>query len=328
MSNKHQCDLCHEFFSDEKKFNSHINRITGCIGYHRIKQLLSDAKKQYVQTIEKTKILQKLEKLQKNLQSLTTEYLLIKNNIKNKQTNENNTQITIENDVNDVPVKTVNLVKKEKKRKIHDDCLALNNRIENEICYETIKQLQDINLIEEYKSSKSVKNEIEKLRSILLKYTDKSKEILNEYIMELIPPGLKGAIRGNRFNNIIKEKILSFELNDDYEVSFEKKCEKKMTNEIPDWYIMHKPTNKVLIGMNQLDLWSGGQQINRGFNYLKNNNLNTTSSKLLCVVCNHVSIFNKTNKTYELFKIGFSNNTLCYINNLQNIVYSFFNISL
>jgi hypothetical protein len=38
-----------------------------------------------------------------------------------------------------------------------------------------------------------------------------------------------------------------------------------MTTEIPDWYILEKSTGKVIIGMNQLDLWSGGQQINRGF---------------------------------------------------------------
>jgi len=31
------------------------------------------------------------------------------------------------------------------------------------------------------------------------------------------------------------------------------------------------------------------------------------------------------NKAYKLFEIGFENNTLCYLNNLQNIIISYFN---
>ena len=40
--------------------------------------------------------------------------------------------------------------------------------------------------------------------------------------------------------------------------------------------------------MNQAALWGGGQQINRGFKYLINNELNTENGKLLCVVCNEI----------------------------------------
>jgi hypothetical protein len=46
--------------------------------------------------------------------------------------------------------------------------------------------------------------------------------------------------------------------------------------------------------MNQLDLWSGGQQTNRGSKYLFDNKLNTEKTKLLCVVCNDTTI--KTTK--------------------------------
>ena len=41
-------------------------------------------------------------------------------------------------------------------------------------------------------------------------------------------------------------------------ICFEKQCSIINTSEKPDWYILDK--NKVLIGMNQLDLW-GGQQL-------------------------------------------------------------------
>jgi len=204
----------------------------------------------------------------------------------------------------------------------------INKRIKEEICYNTIEKLTDINLIDEYTNSISVKNEIKKLSNILEKYIDEEikQKIIQEYLFELIPTGTKGVIRGNKFNNIVKEFILRLELNiDRFEICFEKKCNQHITSEIPDWYILEKITNKIIIGMNQLDLWKGGQQINRGFKYIENNKHNNNESKLLCVICNEIQFKSKNNKIYKLFEIGFQNNTLCYLNNLQNIIVSFFN---
>jgi len=78
--------------------------------------------------------------------------------------------------------------------------------------------------------------------------------------------------------------------------------------------------------MNQLDLWNGGHQINRGFKYIENNKHNTDNSKLLCVICNDIYFKTNKNKIYKLFKIGFENNTLTYLNNLGNIINSYFNL--
>ena len=77
--------------------------------------------------------------------------------------------------------------------------------------------------------------------------------------------------------------------------------------------------------MNQLDLWRGGQQLNRGLKYIENNKHNTEYSKLLYVICNKIQFKNNKNKAYKIFEIGFKNNTLCYLNNLQNIIISYFN---
>jgi hypothetical protein len=76
--------------------------------------------------------------------------------------------------------------------------------------------------------------------------------------------------------------------------------------------------------MNQLDIWNGGQQLNRGFKYIENNKHNNENSKLLCVVCNKIQFTTNKNKAFKLFKIGFENNTLCYLNNLINIIKSYF----
>ena len=204
----------------------------------------------------------------------------------------------------------------------------INTRITQEVCHETLEKLTDVKLLCDYKDCKSVKNEIKKLSEVLGKYIDEEtkQKIIQEYLLQLIPAGTKGVIRGNKFNNIVKQFITKLELDADrFDIYFEKICEGHFTTEIPDWYILEKLTNKIIIGMNQLDLWGGGQQLNRGFKYIENNKHNNVNSKLLCVVCNEIQFKSKKNKAYKLFETGFENNTLCYLNNLQNIITSYFN---
>ena len=208
------------------------------------------------------------------------------------------------------------------------DLNYINNRINKEVCNDTINKLKDIYLLNKYKECKSVQNEIKKLIDILEKYSIESnikKSILDDYLLELIPAGTKGVIRGNKFNSIVKDTINNLKLDcERFEICFEKKCELSITSEIPDWYILEKSIGKVIIGMNQLDLTSGGQQINRGYKYLIDNKNNTEKSKLLCVICNHIQ-FKTYNKKYKLFEVGFLNNTLTYIKNIENIINSYFN---
>ena len=159
------------------------------------------------------------------------------------------------------------ILEKNNKDNINVNVDYINNRIANEICYDTINKLKDTYLINEYIECKSVQNEIKKLELILEKYnieTNKIELILNDYRLELIPAGTKGVIRGNKFNSIVKDTINNLKLNNDrFEIFFEKQCEICITSEKPDWYILEKSTGKVIIRMNQLDLFGGGQQINR-----------------------------------------------------------------
>jgi len=204
----------------------------------------------------------------------------------------------------------------------------INARIKQEICYDSLSNLTEQALMNEYRNCASVQNEINKLVQVLEKYTDKetNEKIIEEYLLELIPAGTKGVIRGNKFNAIVKQFINNLKLDESrFEICFEKKCEDHLTAEIPDWYILEKATHKILIGMNQLDLTSGGHQINRGFKYLIDNKHNNEHSKLLCVICNEIQFKSNKNKAYKLFETGFSNDTLCYLNNLPNIIRSFFN---
>ena len=51
-----------------------------------------------------------------------------------------------------------------------------------------------------------------------------------------------------------------------------------------------------------------------------------TNVKLLCVICNEIKFTNSRNKAYTLFRVGYENNTLCYINNLREIIFEYFNL--
>lgn len=223
-------------------------------------------------------------------------------------------------------ISKISIVYNEDKKYLNID--YINDRINKEICYDTINKLKDLYLIDEYKKCRSVKNAINKLETILKNHNieDKKKLIINDYLLELIPAGTKGVIRGNKFNTIVKNAINNLKLdNKRFEICFEKHYNSYIITERPDWYIKDKKTDKVIIGMNQLDLWNGGQQLNRGFKYLIDNKNNTGKSKLLCVICNEIKFVNNKKKVYKLFETGFHNNTLCYIKNLDTIINKYFN---
>jgi len=208
----------------------------------------------------------------------------------------------------------------------------INNRIGEEICQKTLDSLEDTKLLDTYKECNSVKKSINKLKKILRKHkvSEKQEEdILDDYIINLIPAGTKGVIRGNKFNHLVKNIILEMKLDKKiFDIQFETKHKDYDTSEIPDWYIYNKKSDKIIIGMNQLDLWSGGQQTNRGAKYLLDNPLNTEKSKLLSVVCKKIVLKNEKAKAFKFFEAGFSKDILCYPKGLPKIIKSYFNLNV
>jgi hypothetical protein len=204
----------------------------------------------------------------------------------------------------------------------------INARILNEICNDTLLSLSDTMCLDKYKQCDSLKIKIESLDIILSNNNineEQRKNIISNYILQLISPGLKGIIRGNKFNNIIKDNILSMNLDPTkYEIAFERKSNHYETSEIPDWYILQKETSKIMIGMNQLDLWTGGQQLNRASKYVLNFSDNSDKIRLLCVVANPIKLTSDKNKVFKIFQKGFQDNTLCYLKNLHKIIHMFF----
>lgn len=203
----------------------------------------------------------------------------------------------------------------------------INNEIKKQINKDVLIELTDENLLDDYLKCKSVNNAIDKLINVLKNVgiqDNKITEIKNKYILELIPAGTKGVIRGNKFNQIVKKYITNLNLDEKtYEICFEKRCEYVKTPEIPDWYIKNIKNNKIIIGLNQMDLWRGEQQINRGSKYLIDCKFNNERTKLLCVVCNEIEFKSRKNKAFNFFVIGLKNDTLCYLNNLGTIIKKF-----
>jgi len=212
------------------------------------------------------------------------------------------------------------------------NCDVINERIKEELCSDTIKALSDAELLEKYKESSSLQKNISKLNEVLEKNSieeSQRKQILDNYTLQLIPPGLKGVVRGNKFNHIVKKHILSLQLDKSiFLIDFEKHCDESeyKTAEIPDWYIYKKDTKQFMIGMNQLDLWRGGQQINRGSKYITNFKENSDTLRLVCVIANELVLKSEKNKAFKLFQEGYEKNTLCYLKNLKRIIESFFNL--
>ena len=129
-----------------------------------------------------------------------------------------------------------------------------------------INKLNDMNMYHIYRRSKKLQDVIDKtiesIEKIVPINTDRSRRILRRELMPVLTsPGLKATARGELFNKYIQKLILKHKY---VHAEFEKKT--KYMPEIADWII--RVGDKTYIGYNQLDLWSGGAQINRGAKYI------------------------------------------------------------
>lgn len=218
----------------------------------------------------------------------------------------------------------------EQQNNIDELNLQIRNKYNKNI--EIWKSLDDNTLYDKYIEYPSVKKKINNLKKYLKETNITEQQIANiinnkDFCLEfLIPPGTKGAVRGNEFNNIIKNKILSFTFLDaDYDIQFEKKCSNLTTDEIPDFYILNTKLNKAIIGMNQISLIGGGHQTNRASKYIFNNK-SDNDNKIICLIAEYPELIKSKNKTYKIFSKGFENNILLYLSDLESIIKDHFKI--
>ncbi len=215
------------------------------------------------------------------------------------------------------------------------DIEEMNSRIDETWCKETEERLSYKSLLPKYMVAKSTKNRFKLFEKNLVD-SGASREVIskflsNEEIIEkIIVPGAKGKIRGEEFNTIVKQKIGTFAFlkNDRFDIAFEKHhALATTTSQKPDFYIYDRVSNKIIVGMNQIDLWTGGSQDNRQSNYLCPSK-QTPTQKVLCVVSSYVKVTKRRKTCINVFSVGFRENILCYLNGLETIIRDFFELEL
>ena len=200
---------------------------------------------------------------------------------------------------------------------IHSHC---NREIE--------RQLDDKHIEETCMQQPSVRKEKKRITTILKKeiltITEEQCEKATLALLK-IPPGSKGVVRGNLFNAIIKEELQKMPFyithQKEFSLTFETYHPDFLCQERPDWYLYHIPTKHILIGYNQIDLWTGGQQGNRGSKYIMEDRFHETpNKKILSVICKYYQAKSNTSKPFKLFQKGITTNRLCYAGHIEEIV--------
>jgi hypothetical protein len=140
--------------------------------------------------------------------------------------------------------------------------------------------------IDMFRTFTSVQKRVEHFQKILEQYGVKEENrrrlIVDELFPFLIPPGIKAKYRGDVFNKIVKQTLTRKFGNK--VLSFEKKL--KDFQEIPDWIL--RKNGMTLVGYNQVDIWSGGHQVNRGGKYVMDDyfhrRMKRKNTYVICVV--------------------------------------------
>lgn len=229
--------------------------------------------------------------------------------------------------------KSTEMETKVKLREYKQEIEFLNKEIERTYLASVEESISDEKLLDVYREQQSFQKKMNKIRRDMLSVgieEDKIKAYMNKAILDLVPPQLKAVIRGNLFNQIVKNFIENLELNNnEFVIEFEKQHPEYECSDKPDFYIYHSLSKKLLVGMNQLDLWNGGQQNNRASKYVTDERFHLDHKtdldvRFVSIICNFTRLKTNKEKKFKLFKIGFETKRLCYLNGLKDIIHKFF----
>lgn len=152
------------------------------------------------------------------------------------------------------------------------------------------------------------KSTLDNIIADTIKLSNVRKQLLVERLMShFVHHGIKSSLRGIQFNKEVARKIepltrrrpnIIFSLEPSHKLLFEK----------PDWMLYNTNTRSTLVGYNQIDLWSGGHQINRGAKYILDKALHAKLSrhkiKLIAVVARGPTTLKEGTKKYDIINTG------------------------
>lgn len=145
-----------------------------------------------------------------------------------------------------------------------------------------------------------------------------------------VPPGLKGKVRGDRFNeaiSVLVQKIVAQYPH--LKFHREQQAPGVELTQTPDFYIEDTKTGRVLIGYNQVDLWKGGAQNTRADDYVISDTMHKfPNAKVVSVVYSDKVFgknkFSKKSKVYKIFKAGVEKERMFYPGHLEALVKKYF----
>jgi len=183
----------------------------------------------------------------------------------------------------------------------------LFNRIQNEICYNTINSLSDYQIIQEYKYHKNIYNKLKVINNVLNTYGINDKNIMNDFAYALTPINVLNQLKKDKFNKIVLENINKLELDIKPIIKINKKY---------DWCLSNKKNKKTLYGINIIDI-NKCKKMSEAINNINSYNDNFNNhTNIIYVICNNIYINNLSNRTIEFLQKGFMNNKVCYIKGL------------
>lgn len=194
--------------------------------------------------------------------------------------------------------------------------------------YKELEELEDKYLSAYYSKSKSVIKRSNEIKCILLDLGMSHLQcntICKKLQNIIVPVGTKSKIRGDLFNSIIAKEIrLCLKKLKIKNVKFDLEKKHAMFPEIPDWII--KKNNKILVGFNQIALFGGGHQLNRGSKYIMDDGMHkklaNKSIKMICVV-KDIPLKHHGKAKNILIK-GIINNRIFCIGGLMKLIKEYF----
>ena len=155
---------------------------------------------------------------------------------------------------------------------------------------------------------------------------DLTNVFLKELSVFMVPVGRIASTRGYMFNKLV-ESIIKKELGKHSHIDILIEFKHPLLHERLDWMIKNTKTKKVLLGFNQIDLWSGGHQVNRGSKYILDENIHKTLSKrrikLVNVVLDAPKRLTKGSKVYDIVNKGVTRNRLVNLTLLKALLAEF-----
>lgn len=195
--------------------------------------------------------------------------------------------------------------------------------------WKDLPELNDEFLIASYLKSRSVQSRLKTVKTALveagLTHTQSHKLATKILVPFLIPAGTKSTIRGCRFNEIISAEIKTclskLKMRG---VKYDREKKHDMFHEIPDWIIVRN--GKTLVGYNQISLFGGGHQINRGSKYVLDDALHRKLArmriKMVCIVKDLP--VTQRGKATEILQKGIKAKRIYCIRGIKKLIHEYF----